>query len=298
MNELEYLKSLLITQYDEQYVNLIVDGFNKKRLSTFRVNTLKGNSFEVEQVLFENDINFKRVKSIKDAYILVDNDQEKIESLDIYKEGKIYLQSLSSMLPPIVLNPIENKDILDMCAAPGGKTCQMASLTNNKARITACELNKIRSERLSYNVKTQGATSVYVMNVDARNLDEFFTFDQILLDAPCSGSGTHTIHDKTPFKGFSKILVDKSANSQEKLLRKALKALKNGGELVYSTCSILQKENEDGLKKCLNGNYEIVPIEFEDENLVKLPTKIPGTLVVCPNEYYEGFFISKIRRIK
>ena len=95
MNELEYLKSLLITQYDEQYVNLIVDGFNKKRLSTFRVNTLKGNSFEVEQVLFENDINFKRVKSI-DIYSQTGNKKVYINYTDGRRELAYKYMSINS----------------------------------------------------------------------------------------------------------------------------------------------------------------------------------------------------------
>ena len=90
------------------------------------------------------------------------------------------------MLPPIVLNPKENYDILDMAAAPGGKTTQIAALTQNNAHITACEMNQIRLERLKYNVEKQGASSVYVMKQDARRIDDFFSFDQILLDAPCS----------------------------------------------------------------------------------------------------------------
>ena len=94
------------------------------------------------------------------------------------------------MLPAIILQPKEKMDILDMTAAPGGKTTQMAALTNNKAHITACEMNKIRFERMKYNLEKQGATCVFAMNQDSRRIDDFFSFDQILLDAPCSGSGT------------------------------------------------------------------------------------------------------------
>ena len=90
------------------------------------------------------------------------------------------------MLPPIILNPKEGYDILDMAAAPGGKTTQLAVLTQNKAHITACEMNTIRLERLKYNIEKQGATSVYTMQTDSRRIDDFFSFDQILLDAPCS----------------------------------------------------------------------------------------------------------------
>ena len=90
------------------------------------------------------------------------------------------------MLPPIILEPKENIDILDMAAAPGGKTTQIAMITNNNSNITACEMNSIRLEKLKYNVEKQGATSVYIMQTDSRKINDFFKFDSILLDAPCS----------------------------------------------------------------------------------------------------------------
>ena len=114
------------------------------------------------------------------------------------------MQSLSSMLPPIILNPKLKADILDMAAEPGGKTTQIAALSNNLANIKACELNKIRLERLKYNIQKQGATNVYVMEKDARLLDDFFCFDQILLDAPCSGSGTLSIFNSKLKENFTR----------------------------------------------------------------------------------------------
>ena len=99
--------------------------------------------------------------------------EDKIRSLDIYKNGEIYMQSLSSMLPPIILNPKENMDILDMTAAPGGKTTQIATMLKNKSNITAIEMNKIRAEKLKYNIEKQGASSVYIMEQDARKIDDF-----------------------------------------------------------------------------------------------------------------------------
>ena len=107
------------------------------------------------------------------------------------------------MIPPIVLSPKEDENILDMAAAPGGKTTQIASISENKAMITACEKNKIRAERLKYNLQKQGVTCANVMIEDARKLSDFFSFDKILLDAPCSGSGTTNIY-QTNFKKISK----------------------------------------------------------------------------------------------
>ena len=145
----------------------------------------------------------------------------------------------------------------------------------------------------------QGAICVYIMQKDSRQIDDFFSFDQILLDAPCSGSGTLNVNDKNIEKYFTEKLIEKSSKSQLALLRKAIKILKKGQEIVYSTCSILSKENEDIVLKVMSENkLEIVPIEFKGmEDLPLLPSKIKGTLVVKPDELYEGFFIAKIRKL-
>jgi len=295
-----FLISILKEQYGEELTNKILEGYNVKRKVTLRVNTLKAKTEDVEKVLKENNIEFEKSLISEDAFIIKNVDESEIQKLSLYENGEIYLQSLSSMLPPIILDPKENTDILDMCAAPGGKTTQIAALTNNNAHITACEMNKIRCDRLKYNIEKQGATSVYVMQEDARKINEYFSFDQILLDAPCSGSGTLNVEDKNLEKTFTKVLIEKSMKSQLELLKKALKILKRGHEMIYSTCSILSCENEEIVEKALKGqNAKIVPIEFEEkEALPLLPTKIDGTLCVMPTKEYEGFFIAKIVKEK
>lgn len=294
----EFLIQKLQNQYGEELTKKIIEGYNKKRKVTLRVNTLKSNIEEIEDVLQKNNIKYKTAGWSKEALIIENVREAEITKLKIYEEGKIYLQSLSSMLPPIILKPEENEDILDMAAAPGGKTTQMAALVNNKVRITACEMNAIRAERLKYNIEKQGASSVYVMVTDSRKIDDFFSFDRILLDAPCSGSGTLYSQDEKIEKTFTPKLIQKSIKAQTQLLKKAINILKTGKEMTYSTCSILQEENEDIVNNILkNKKVEIVPIEV-DKNIPVLPTKIKGTLCVCPNEEYEGFFIAKIRKIK
>lgn len=183
---LNFLKEKLENQYGKELTNKIFEGYKVKRKTTFRVNTIKSNAQEIEEVLKENNIEFEKVSYIDDAYILKEANEKVLETLNIYEEGKIYVQSLSSMLPPIFLKPRKNADILDMASAPGGKTTQIAALVQNQANITACEVNSIRAEKLKYNIEKQGASSVYIMLKDARQIDDFFKFDQILLDAPCS----------------------------------------------------------------------------------------------------------------
>ena len=301
--EMEKLPDFLLTKlnkdYSQEEVIRILEGYKTKRILSFRVNTIKTTAEEIEQELIKNEIKYERVKWSKDAFIVLNKKENEIQEMDIYKNGKIYLQSLSSMLPPIVLNPMPKNDILDMTAAPGGKTTQIAALSNNEANITACEINKIRAERLRYNLDKQGASSVFVMLEDARNIDNFFSFDQILLDSPCSGSGTININENNLNEYFTTELVERSKKLQIALIKKAIKILKSGKEMVYSTCSILKEENEDIIRKVLNEGIEIVPIEFDGkETLPQLSTTIKGTLCICPTKYYEGFFIAKLKKIR
>lgn len=294
-----FLEDMLKEQYGEKTTKRIIEGYSQRRVISFRVNNLKNNYKKIEEVLNEKNIKFEKIIWSKDAFIVKDVSQNVIEELDIYKNGEIYMQSLSSMLPAIILDPKEGEDILDMTAAPGGKTTQIASIVNNKANITACEMNIVRFERLKYNIEKQGAR-VFAMQKDSRKIEDFFSFDKILLDAPCSGSGTLSIYDNKTEKYFTEKLIEKSIRAQSSLLRKATKLIKAGKELVYSTCSILDVENENIVNEILkDNNFEIVPIKFEGmDDLPLLPTKIEGTLCIMPNELYEGFFVAKIRRIK
>ena len=295
-----FFENMLIDQYGKEITQKILDGYSQRRVISFRANNIKSNYKKIEEVLNEKNIKFEKIIWSKDAFIVKDVSQNVIEELDIYKNGEIYIQSLSSMLPPIILDPKEGEDILDMTAAPGGKTTQIASIVNNKANITACEMNSIRAERLKYNIEKQGASRVFCLVKDSRKLEDFFSFDKILLDAPCSGSGTLSIYDNKTEKYFTEKLIEKSIRAQSSLLRKATKLIKIGKELVYSTCSILDVENENIVNEILkDNNFEIVPIKFDGmEDLPLLPTKIKGTLCIMPNELYEGFFVAKIRRIK
>lgn len=294
-----FLYDKLVKQYGEELTKKIIDGYTRKRIVTLRVNRLKTTSEEVKTILSNNGIKFEEVKWSNEALIIKNADENDIRKLEIYDRGEIYLQSLSSMIPAIVLNPLEDENILDMAAAPGGKTTQMAALSENKAMITACEKNRIRADRLKYNIEKQGATRTNVMLEDARNLNDLFSFDKILLDAPCSGSGTLNLESETVFKYFTEELIKRSVKTQAQLLDKAVKVLKKGHEMVYSTCSILEEENENNVQRILKDKgLEIVPIdESQFEGAALLPSKIKGTICVCPNELYEGFYIAKMRKV-
>lgn len=295
----ECLYHYLIEQYIENLTNTILDGYSKKRPVTLRANTLKTNIEDIKSTFDHLHFAYREVNWYKDALIMEHISEEQMKHLEIYQNGEIYLQSLSSMIPPLVLSPKEDENILDMAAAPGGKTTQMLALSQNRAFITACEKNKIRAERLQYNLNKQSANRVNVMIKDARQLDDFFSFDKILLDAPCSGSGTISTFDKKLETTFTEDLVNRSSKVQSDLLRKAITLLKPGHEMVYSTCSILAKENENVLRKFIDlKQIEVLPIDTNIfSNVLILPVKIKGTLCICPSNLYEGFFVAKLKKL-
>lgn len=296
----EFLYKMLLEQYGENITNSILEGYSKKRQVTLRVNILKTNVENVKKELDLNGFKYEDVEWNKEALIINNANEIDIRKLDIYEKGEIYLQSLSSMIPVMFLEPKEEENILDMAAAPGGKTTQISAMSNNRVLITACEKNKIRAERLKYNIEKQGAKRVNVLLEDARNLNDYFSFDKILLDAPCSGSGTINLNDEKLHKVFTEELVKRAEKTQFDLLKKAINILKPGHELIYSTCSILYNENEKNIEKILkNKNVELVPINQKElKGVPMLPVKLEGTIAVCPNSLYEGFFVAKLRKLK
>ncbi len=273
MNIPAFLTEKLMAQFGEETARRIFAGFEAKRKTTLRVTRLKA----------------------EPTLILENADEEAVTALPMFENGEIYMQSLSSMIPPLVLGAQPEENVLDMAAAPGGKTTQIAALTGGRAMITACERNKMRTERLSYNVKKQGANRVTVMNMDARQLDDLFAFDRVLLDAPCSGSGTVTEGSRGQ---FSKEYLGRTVKMQKTLLDKAVRLLKPGHEMVYSTCSVLKEENEDVVAAALKkGGVQLVPIDAGAfEGVPLLPTALPGVMCVCPDALYEGFFVAKLRK--
>ena len=137
-----------------------------------------------------------------------------------------------------------------------------------------------------------------MLQTDARTISDFFRFDNVLLDAPCSGSGILNVRNPKIATTFTLKLIEKTTRLQEALLKKALTVLKAGQTMVYSTCSVLKEENENVVSKVLRDfNACVVPIEFSgNKDLPTLESTIPGAVTVCPTELYEGFFMVKIRK--
>lgn len=253
----------------------------------------------------EINIKFERVSFFNNALIIKNATEKDIQKLDIYEKGYIYLQSLSSMIPPLVLDAKGNEQILDMASAPGSKTTQISAMMNNTGHIIANELDKIRCERLKFNLNNQGATNVEVINGYGEKLGEKYleTFDRVLLDTPCSGEGRFIAEIAGTYRNWSLKTVKELSKIQRKLIKSGYNALKPGGIMVYSTCTLNLEENEDILKWALeNLNLKIMDIDLNIKNAIpgdKLGTNLglEKAIKILPNKETEGFFIAKLRKI-
>lgn len=301
------LPEAFVEKLYENYTPLTVDkilaGMSGERNTTLRVNALKSNIQEVMKILKENGIKFERVPWYNDALIIKNVSEKQIQKLSIYENGCIYLQSLSSMVPPIVLNPKENEKVLDLTAAPGSKTTQMAVMMKNNGCILANELDKLRCERLKYNIEKQGAKIVEVNNGRGELIGKQYEgyFDKVLLDAPCSGEGRFLANDAKTYRGWSEKTLKELVKVQKKLFKSAYQALRAGGEMVYSTCTLNREENEEILEWALQElEVKILKIEINFKNLAPIISKeeeINNAIRILPSKETEGFFVAKLRKV-
>lgn len=283
----------------------ILAGMAGKRNTTLRVNTLKYNIQDLMRYFREINIKFERVNFYNDALIIKNANEKEIQKLEIYEKGYIYLQSLSSMVPPIVLEAKENESILDMASAPGSKTTQISAMMKNTGHIIANELDKIRCERLKFNVENQGATNTEIINGYGEKLGDKYpeNFDRVLLDTPCSGEGRFIAEIPGTYRNWSVRSVKELSKIQKKLIKSGYNALKPGGIMVYSTCTLNLEENENILRWALeNLNLKMMDINLDIKGAIpaeSLNTKfgIEKAIKILPTKETEGFFVAKLKKI-
>lgn len=288
--------------YDPLKVDQILQGMMNPRNTTIRVNTIKYNIQDLMRYFKEKNIKFERVLWYRDALIIKNATEKELQKLEIYEKGYIYLQSLSSMVPPLVLNPKKGEKVLDLTAAPGSKTTQMAALMENEGYILANELDKIRSERLQYNVKSQGAEIVEVINGRGEKIGNSYPeyFDKVLLDTPCSGEGRFLLGKPMTYKDWSLKKVNQLVKIQKKLFESAYNATKKNGIMVYSTCTINKEENEYILDWAINNfDIKLLEINLNIKEAIKgdntgLNGSIDKAIKILPSKNMEGFFVAKI----
>lgn len=286
----------------------ILETFAMKKPTTFRVNTLKSNSKELIDKLVKQGFEIEE-SGITGAFILKNKSQRELTETEEYKNGELYIQGLASMIPPIVLEPKENELILDICAAPGSKTTQVAALMKNTGKIIANDMSKIRLYKLAANIKTLGVENIQTTHFRAQDLWKKFpnTFDRVLVDVPCSLEGRFNTNYPKSYSQWSPKKIKILSEHQKHILRSAVACTKPGGTIVYSTCTISPEENEEVVKWILEKEKDI---SLEEITLKKIsfshgmtkvldktyPTEIEKTVRINPGEEIEAFFIAKFKK--
>src|SRR3989338_2405200 len=295
---------------DEKDFNNFNEIIHIKPLNYIRCNTLKIGSDELFSRLSKR---WKMVRPFKNhgEIMLVDQELKPGELGNAIEHllGYYYIQEVCSMMSVIALDPKPGERVFDVCASPGSKTTQIAALMENKGTLIANDLKLDRLRILAANLERCGVMNSVLIRNDgvglcARLLEKNFKFDKILLDAPCSGEGTLRSSSKS-FLMLNIKVVNKLSREQKKLIANAIKCLKVGGTLVYSTCTHSPEENESVVNFALK-NF---PVSIEKINL---PLKCRSGVDSWDGEDYdknvekccriypqdnnsEGFFVARLK---
>lgn len=290
----EWFYNKLVSEYGEEEGELFLQSLKKIPYISFRVNRLKYSCEEFEKLLEEKKIDIiKKVDSVYyvDSGILLYSDE--------FRDGKIIVQDASSYLSARNLNPKPDESVLDTCSAPGGKIAVLGELMENRGELLALDIYPHKLKLIEENCHKCGVDIVRTVKMDARKLKEQGKkFDKILVDAPCSGYG---VLRKKPEAIYNKNSenVEELAKLQFEILESASQVLKDNGELVYSTCTILKEENEENIKKFLEKypNFETVEL-YIPENVNGSYDNVGGFTVDYKEDILDGFYIVKLKKNK
>ncbi|MBT3464929.1 RsmB/NOP family class I SAM-dependent RNA methyltransferase [archaeon] len=302
--------------FEERYRAILgdaYDDFMKYSLSyirrSLRVNTLK---ISVKDLVKRMEKNWKLtpIPWCKEGFWFeTKTDRRDIGNTLEHSLGYIYIQVAASMIPPVVLKPKPGEIVLDMCSSPGSKTTQIAQYMENKGILIANDINGLRMKPLGINTRRIGLTNIITTMMHGH---QFFrmgeTFDKILVDAPCSGTGTIRKSLKT-LRMWNPGMIQRISKEQRRLIEVAFRILKPGGTMVYSTCSCEPEENEKTVDSLLGkfDNAKVMDIDLPINRAkpimewegVKFRKDVSKVLRIWPHDNNtEGFFIAKIKKEK
>lgn len=294
-----YLRKLL---NKEEYA-LMLEEYDKKPITSLRLNLLKINRKNFES-LFSN---LKRHNYVNEAYYY-NKDEHSFGKNPLHNAGAYYIQDASAMMVVRLLGIDKGDKVLDLCAAPGGKSSQVASYLDGSGLLVSNDISNTRVKTLSENIERMSASNAVVMNESVDKISANFGgfFDKVILDAPCSGQGMFRKNSLT-YDDWSYDKTLKLAQVQKDLILKAYTCLKKGGIMVYSTCTFATEENEEVIQYLLNNtNASIIPIEMKDdfadckgiEGAIRLyPFKFKGEghficLIKCNDEHHNNLSLN------
>lgn len=276
-------------------------------------NPIRGEGADPLELLAELAVEGERCEWLPEAATIEPADKSKVTESAAAADGRLYVQNLSSMLAPLVLDPQPCETVLDLAAAPGGKTLHVAARMRLEGELAAVEPVRDRFFKLRQNLERCGAGEfVRTFTHDGRDVGRKTPerFDAVLLDAPCSSEARFDPHQPGTFAYWGPRKLAESARKQKALLRSALDATRPGGRVLYCTCSFAPEENELVVAHTLRrlaGLVEIEPIELSlgDSQIPgltewegkRLPETIAQTVRIVPNDRLAGFYLAMLRKL-
>lgn len=287
------ISELLGMREAEEYFKAL----NRKPKISVRVNTLRASVDDVVNALEKEGIKVEVSRVV--PTVLRFEGPYNFDASDLFKDGKIVIQEEAAALAPHILNPKPGEFVVDLAAAPGGKTELMGELMQNEGIIHAFDIDKRRIRRMKELLRRTGVRNVVIHAEDARKAPAILgkgVADKVLVDAPCTSDGTIMKNPDLRWR-LMEGEVPKFAQLQYEMLKAALKLVKPGGLILYTTCSALKEEDEDVIERLLKkegSKLELVELRGPYE-----PGFLEGTMRAWPHKHPTiGFFYALLRRIK
>jgi NOL1/NOP2/sun family putative RNA methylase len=291
-----FLKEKYSKIFDEETIK----GLSRPLSRAIRVNTLKITERELARRLSKKGVSLAKIPWVRSGYF-VKKAPFSIGATPEYLLGHYFIQDPASQYACEVLGPKKGESVLDMAAAPGGKTTYLAQLLQDSGTVVSLDINKERMKALTSNIERMGLSNVITIRMNALDAGSLgVRFDRVLLDAPCTGTGT--VHKNPEAAKKRKSDVSNCTALQKPLLEAGLSVLKKGGTLVYSTCSVLPEENELIVSSALKRGFGLANIEHGVEALAKINGKKLQSEMKKAKRFYphihgtQGFFVAKIQR--
>ncbi len=290
--------------------DLFIESVLRPRKPAIRVNTLKIERDILVSRMVSKGFKLSPIPFYQDAFLVEEAPVEIGNTVEHFM-GYYYVQSLSSMIPPLLLNPGPGEKVLDIASAPGSKTTQMAQMMNNQGLIVANDVDIDRIKALSNNIDRMGVLNVVITILEGNRFGNILPdyFEKVLVDAPCSALGTLSKNSEV-LKWWGREKIGRLMNTQKALILSGFDALKPGGLMVYSTCTLTPEENEYVVDYLLEKRPEAKLIDFELKGVVlrngvksweryEFSEEILKCKRVEPflNNNFEGFFIALITKL-
>lgn len=293
--EIEYsiskdLLNILKKEYSPKTLKKILKSYNYSSDTMIRINQNRCSKEDLMKRLKDHGYSVREHEELDQVLIL--ENSHGLTKTEEFQKGFFTIQDASSVLAAIYADPAEDMLVLDLCAAPGSKTCQMSEIMNNSGKIIANDLYPGKLKYIKENAERLGAENITAHSSDGTIFNEEWEskFDFVLLDAPCSGTGI--VAKKPEIKlNRTKEDIEELMETQKKLIDNACRYVKKGGFLLYSTCSILEEENEEQREYILN-HYNVAPVDLVYKGGER------DYLKIMPYEKdQDGFFISKFKKL-